>query len=198
MNRLLSASSRRARLAIASVLLGGAASTFALNTATIVSSALSPDCLEYRVVGICYWLFCTWTGCTVRTSVKVRHYVPDAVVSSYSNTGENPWVEVRAMSTPNSTAQAGGDGTTNHDNENNLAKFKNADVIGHPGGSVLSQFASASGYACQGAVRPRATSVCTAAAETCVARCIHAHHRAARGCRSRTSACARVTDTAIA
>ena len=28
-------------------------------------------------------------------SVKVRHYVPDAVVSSYSNTGENPWVEVR-------------------------------------------------------------------------------------------------------
>ena len=82
MNRLLSASSRRARLAIASVLLGGAASSFALNTATIVSSALSPDCLEYRVVGICYWLFCTWTGCTVRTSVKVRHYVPDAVVSS--------------------------------------------------------------------------------------------------------------------
>jgi integrating conjugative element protein (TIGR03757 family) len=101
MNRLLSASSRRARLAIASVLLGGAASSFALNTATIVSSALSPDCLEYRVVGICYWLFCTWTGCTVRTSVKVRHYIPDAVVSSYSNTGENPWIEVRAMSMPN-------------------------------------------------------------------------------------------------
>ncbi|ENO89027.1 hypothetical protein C665_00465 [Thauera aminoaromatica S2] len=151
MNRLLSASSRRARLAIASVLLGGAASSFALNTATIVSSALSPDCLEYRVVGICYWLFCTWTGCTVRTSVKVRHYIPDAVVSSYSNTGENPWIEVRAMSMPNPTAQAGGDGTTNHDNENNLAKFKNADVIGHPGGSVFSQFASASGYACQGA-----------------------------------------------
>ena len=87
----------------------------------------------------------------MRTSVKVRHYVPDAVVSSYSNTGENPWIEVRAMSMPNPTAQAGGDGTTNHDNENNLAKFKNADVIGHPGGSVFSQFASASGYACQGA-----------------------------------------------
>ena len=105
---------------------------------------------QYRVVGICYWLFCTWTGCTVRTSVKVRHYIPDAVVSSYSNTGENPWIEVRAMSMPNPTAQAGGDGTTNHDNENNLAKFKNADVIGHPGGSVFSQFASTSGYARQG------------------------------------------------
>ncbi|OFL42950.1 conjugal transfer protein, partial [Achromobacter xylosoxidans] len=64
---------------------------------------------------------------------------------------QHPWIEVRAMSMPNPTAQAGGDGTTNHDNENNLAKFKNADVIGHPGGSVFSQFASASGYACQGA-----------------------------------------------
>ena len=151
MNRLPAASSRRTRLAIASVLLVGAASSSALDTATIVSSALSPDCIEYRVAGICYWLFCTWTGCTVRTSVKVRHYVPDAVVSSYSNTGENPWIEVRAMSTPNPTAQAGGDGTTNHDNENNLAKFKNADVIGHPGGEVFSQFVSSFGYSCEGA-----------------------------------------------
>ena len=103
------------------------------------------------MVGICYWLYCTPFGCSVRTSVKVRHYVPDAVVSSYSNTGENPWQEVRAMSMPNPTAKAGGDGTTNHDNENNLAKFKNADVIGHPAGMVFSQFASASGYTCEGA-----------------------------------------------
>ena len=142
---------RRLRATVASLLLCAATSTFALDTATIVSSALSPDCLEYRVVGICYWLYCTPFGCSVRTSVKVRHYVPDAVVSSYSNTGENPWQEVRAMSMPNPTAKAGGDGTTNHDNENNLAKFKNADVIGHPAGMVFSQFASASGYTCEGA-----------------------------------------------
>jgi len=94
--------SRRLRLSTA-MLLFATAPSFALNTAAIVSSVASPDCLEYRVVGICYWLYCTWTGCTVRTSVKVRHYVPDAVVSSYSNTGENPWIEVRAMSTPNPT-----------------------------------------------------------------------------------------------
>ena len=87
----------------------------------------------------------------MRTSVKVRHYIPDAVVSSYSNTGENPWVEVRAMSAPNPSAQAGGDGTTNEDHENNLAKFKNADVIGHPGVEVFNQFVSSSGYFCEGA-----------------------------------------------
>ena len=143
--------SRRMRNGAAAVMLAAAGSSYAINTGTIVASTLSPDCLEYRVVGICYWLYCTWTGCTVRTSVKVRHYVPDAVVSSYSNTGENPWTEVRFMSPPNPTAEDAGDGTTHHDNENNLAKFKNADVIGHPGGQVFSQFASASGYACEGA-----------------------------------------------
>ncbi len=117
---------RLRRTGIATILLTAASSSFALNTATIVSSTLSPSCLEYRVVGICYWLFCTPFGCSVRTSTKVRHYIPDAVVSNYSNTGENPWIEVRAMSAPNVTAQAGGDGTTNHDNESNMAKFKNA------------------------------------------------------------------------
>ncbi|OOL37253.1 integrating conjugative element protein [Pseudomonas sp. FSL W5-0299] len=143
--------SRRLRAGIAAILLTTGAPSFALNTATIASSTLSPDCLEYRVAGICFWLFCTNFGCSVETSVKVRHYVPDAVVSSYSNTGANPWGEVQSMSQPNATAQAGGDGTTNEDHENNLAKFKNADVIGHPGGYVFSQFASSFGYSCEGA-----------------------------------------------
>lgn len=143
--------SHRLRAGIAAMLLTTGTPSFALDTATITSSALSPDCLEYRVVGICFWLLCTYFSCSVETSVKVRHYVPDAVVSSYSNTGANPWVDVQLMSQPNATAQAGGDGTTNHDNENNLAKFKNADVIGHPGGYVFSQFASSFGYSCEGA-----------------------------------------------
>ncbi|MDR5647693.1 TIGR03756 family integrating conjugative element protein, partial [Burkholderia cenocepacia] len=64
---------RRLRVAVASLLLISATGSYALNTATIVSSVMSPDCLEYRVVGICYWLYCTYGGCSVRTSVKVRH-----------------------------------------------------------------------------------------------------------------------------
>ncbi|MCO8166222.1 TIGR03756 family integrating conjugative element protein [Pseudomonas sp. 21LCFQ02] len=122
-----------------------------ITTATIVASTASPTCLEYKVVGICYWLFCTNFGCQVRTSTKVAHFVPDAVVSSYANTGENPWIEVSTMGAPNATAQAGNDGTTNHGNENNMTRFREADVIGHPGGFAFSQFASGSGYACKGA-----------------------------------------------
>jgi integrating conjugative element protein (TIGR03756 family) len=139
------------RVAAAVTLLIGGSSAAALNTATIVTSAASPDCLQYRIVGICYWLHCTPTGCVVRTSNKIRHYVPDAVVSSYSNTGQNPWTDVRAMSEPNATARAGGDGVTSHRAENDLAKFKNADVIGHPAGSTFYEFASHSGQTCQGA-----------------------------------------------
>ncbi|MCC4595417.1 TIGR03756 family integrating conjugative element protein [Xanthomonas campestris pv. phormiicola] len=142
---------RRLRTGVAALALGFASSAFALNSTTIVSSALSTDCLEYRVVGICYWLYCTTFGCSVRTSVKIRHYVPDAVVSSYANTGENPWTDVRVMSPSNTTARAGGDGTTAQEHENNLSKFKNADVIGHPGSAVFNQFAKTFGYTCQGA-----------------------------------------------
>ena len=126
----------------------------AINSAAIIASTLSPTCLEYKVVGICYWLLCTPFGCKVKTSTKVRHYVPDAVVSAYANTGMNPWIEMSPLGTPNPMAQAGNDGTTNHVAENNIIKFKEADVIGHPGGAALSQFASASGYVCKGATLP--------------------------------------------
>ena len=127
MNLLLA--SRRLRATVASLLLERGPSTFALDTATIVSSALSPTASNTA------WS-ASATGCSARLRLLGSHLRqgaplrPDAVVSSYSNTGENPWLEVRAMSMPNPTAKAGGDGTTNHDNENNLAKFKNADVIG--------------------------------------------------------------------
>ena len=142
---------RPARIAILAALSAGAASAYALDTTAIAASVVSPDCLQYRVVGLCYWLHCSLLGCSVRTSVKVRHYVPDAVVSSYSNTGRNPWTEVRPMSPPNATARAGGDGTTAYRAENNLAKFKNADVIGDPAGATFNEFASKSGVTCRGA-----------------------------------------------
>ena len=130
------------------------APSLALDTATIVPSVSSPSCLEYQVVGACYWLRCTNFGCKVKTSTKVRHYVPDAVVSSYSSTGENPWSEVRTLSGPISQASGGGSGTTNDQHENNLSIFKNVDVIGHPGIAAFSAFASGSGYTCAGAGKP--------------------------------------------
>ena len=144
---------RLRRLTLAIPLATSLQATAAVTTATIVSSSLSSDCLEYKVVGICYWLFCTPYGCKVKTSAKVRHFVPDAVVSSYANTGENPWTEMTSFSPVSSVAAGGNDpgDSATQANTTISARFKNTDVIGHPGGYAFSQFASGSGYACKGA-----------------------------------------------
>lgn len=145
------------RLGLSALLIAGglpAALAGSLNTAIIAASTLSLNCLEYRVVGICYWLFCGPHGCKVRTSAKVRHYIPDVVVSSYAVTGNNPWTEIKALGSGTALADGGGSGTTNDERENNLAAFKNVDVIGHPGTALFNKFAGQSGYVCKGAGTP--------------------------------------------
>ncbi|OTA16784.1 integrating conjugative element protein [Xenorhabdus vietnamensis] len=62
-----------------------------INTAQIVASSLSPACIQWRVSCICYWLFCSWHGWTVKTSVKVTYYLPEAAISTYHAPGGNPW-----------------------------------------------------------------------------------------------------------
>ncbi len=69
-----------------------------LNTAQIVVGAVSQSCISWRVSGICYWLHCSWSGCRVRTSVKVSHFIPEAVVSTYTAPGGNPWREMALVS----------------------------------------------------------------------------------------------------
>ncbi len=58
------------------------------------------------------------------------------------------------MSPFNSTAEDGGDGTSGENHQNNLAKFKNAYIVGHPGGAIFNEFATSFGYTCAGAGTP--------------------------------------------
>ena len=44
-------------------------------------------CMRWMPIGLCFWLRCSWTGCSVRTSLKVGHYNPDLVVSAYNELG---------------------------------------------------------------------------------------------------------------
>ncbi|MCP4040979.1 MAG: TIGR03756 family integrating conjugative element protein, partial [Gammaproteobacteria bacterium] len=53
-------------------------------------------CMRWMPIGMCFWLRCSWTGCKVKTSLKVGHYNPDLVISSYNELGGNPWLEIRA------------------------------------------------------------------------------------------------------
>jgi integrating conjugative element protein (TIGR03756 family) len=125
----------------------------AINSVQIIASALSPTCLEYRIAGICYWLFCTPFGCTVRTSVKVKHYIPNAVVSSYAQTGDNPWSEVALLGTGiPGVAEGGGNNEQKRGLRKDNLRFKNADAIGHPAlaAPLFNNFMGSMGYTCTG------------------------------------------------
>lgn len=120
---------------------------YAVNSAQIVAATASPQCMEWSVVGVCFWLKCY--PCRVRTSVKVKHYIPEVVVSSYANTGANPWNEVSVLGKSMPGAEGGGNLITPNKTRDNLPRFKNADVIGHPASFILNNMVG--GYTCESA-----------------------------------------------
>lgn len=136
-----------------------------VNTASLLASAASPDCLSWRISGICYWLFCTPFGCTVRTSVKVTHYIPEAVISAYMNSGENPWTEMAVVSSAAGGAEssllgsaigviAGGgrqEMKVPAQRKQNL-HFYYADAYGHPAAQLVGGMVP--GYSCDSAATP--------------------------------------------
>lgn len=126
----------------------------AITTPQIIASSLSPDCLQYRVVGLCYWLLCTPWGCSVKVSIKVKHNLPELVVSAYTTPGDNPWREMAFMGTAVTGAEGGGDTNPRPGNIKTKIRFKNADAIGHPGGEVFNRFLGAFGYSCSSNVIP--------------------------------------------
>lgn len=75
-----------------------ALASVSLNTASIIASTAAPDYISWRVSGICYWLYCSASGCTVRISVKVTHFIPEVVISTYTAPGGNPRKEMSLVS----------------------------------------------------------------------------------------------------
>ncbi|OTA19823.1 integrating conjugative element protein [Xenorhabdus beddingii] len=136
-----------------------------INTAQIIAGSVSPSCLSWRVSGICYWLFCTWHGCTVKTSVRVSHYLPEAVVSTYHAAGGNPWSEMAQVSQLSGGAENAVTGAFSHlstgGGDHNVKisgqrstrlRFKYADAIGHPAPTLMG--GSIPGYSCRSVATP--------------------------------------------
>ena len=103
--------------------------------------------MQWMPTGVCFWLHCTVTGCSVRTSIKVGHYNPDLVVSAYNELGGNPWAEIRAtlglaqqaaatgllgslLPIPVDSAGNRTEGTAARDHQNLI--YRETDAIGHP------------------------------------------------------------------
>ncbi len=137
----------RKKLGIGVVLLSlltSGGSSAKINSVDLINDALSCiDCIDYRVIGVCFWLKCKLFSCSVKTSVKISHYNPDMVVSTY--TSESPWGETKSWNSVKHGAMT--TAQSNKKLESNL-DFKHADVITHPAlavGNILEQ----TGYYCK-------------------------------------------------
>ena len=128
--------------------------------AQTIPAALS--CMQWMPIGACFWLRCSFSGCSVRTSIKVGHYNPDLVVSTYNELGGNPWAEIRAtlglaqkaaatgllgalLPVPIDSAGNRTEGTSERDHKNLV--YRETDAIGHPLSS-LSGLVSGVGLLC--------------------------------------------------
>ena len=124
------AASAARTLAAAWLALGGLAHAGeTVTSADILAASADLDCLDYRPVGGCAWLRCGIDGCSMRTSVKYRHYVPDAVVTAYPAAGLTPWIEMRALDGADGGTYAKGAGSR----ASTGLRFKLAQAIGSPG-----------------------------------------------------------------
>ena len=103
-----------------------------VTSAEILAASADFGCLDYRIVGGCTWLRCSGVppSCTTTTSVKYRHYVPDAVVTAYPAAGRSPWTEMRAL---DGTADGGTYAKGAGARAATGLRFKLAQVVGSPG-----------------------------------------------------------------
>ena len=136
-------------LGLAILALASPTSASSIGTVDIVQKTTSAAlaCTQWRATGMCFWLRCSWFSCDVETSLKVGHYNPDLVVSSYNRLGDNPWQEIRRVLgrvqrqaaasvlpslsgvSPDSAGNRS-EGTRRRDHKNLI--FRDADAIGPP------------------------------------------------------------------
>lgn len=150
------------------VIVTGNAGTITTPGITVHTATAAVSCMRWMPIGLCFWLECSWTGCSVETTVKVGHFNPDLVVSSYNEIGGNPWLEIRAtlglaqkaaatgllgalLPVPVDSAGNRTEGNTAREHKNLL--FRETDAIGHPVAS-LSQLGNMVGLLCQSQTTP--------------------------------------------
>lgn len=67
-----------------------------VTTSDILAAPITDSsCHNYCFTGVCVWLSCGLHGCSIETSLRVRYYNPDLVVSVYDESGTNLWNEAQ-------------------------------------------------------------------------------------------------------
>jgi len=142
-----------------------------VNSAEIIQNSLSFNCVAWAPTGVCFWLKCRPfpPSCSVKTSLKVRHYNPDAIVQVYQTPGDVPWDEMSFVSEFAELGQSGitpanADRMTGQDRSSSKGKNKrkqsskimsrHVDIIGSPGLFPVSEGLGSTEYGCESGVQP--------------------------------------------
>lgn len=114
-----------------------------ITTADIVSRSMSIECLEWKISGVCIWLKCSIFGCSIVTTPKISHRLPDLTVSSYPQSTDTPWIEMKSIFGPDRnqavSSYSGGNisGVGNYLLQQESLRFNEVDVIGNPAAHKL-------------------------------------------------------------
>ena len=127
-----------------------------ITTSEIITQSHSPNCLDWKISGICIWLKCSIFGCYVTTTPRISHRLPDLVVIAYPRPFQSPWEEFPLSESLNDTTLtaglSGGDitGVGSDWQQQDSLRFNEVDVIGNPGVHIL-KFGR---FLCKSAARP--------------------------------------------
>lgn len=136
-------------LTILLVVIGLNANAKTFSVGDLTQPALSTDCLDYCVDGACFWLVCGFWGCKVKTTPHINHNLPDFVVSSYNQAGDNAFKDIQSYDV--SSDIAGGHLSSEASkNKNRNLKFKEVSIIGNPVAYAMGQ----SKYVCDSKIKP--------------------------------------------
>ena len=117
--------------------LGAATFSLAKLARAFAKGLNNPGCLRYCITGLCLYLKCTPLGCTVDARPRIRHRLPDLIVSSWSG-GGHPWRELRAPMRllADELRLSHGSGVGKSAAHGRGAAFREADVLANPVVSV--------------------------------------------------------------
>ena len=115
------------------------------NTAQLIYNSMQVKCLDWKIIGLCFWLKCS-PKCKIKTTPKISHYLPDLTVTN--SPGQCPWQEATLLSlqSPENIASqliaktVGGNPGQGGRLGRYAMKFKDAMVIGNPAAKLGSTF----------------------------------------------------------